>query len=273
MIRSAIGVLVLGWSLELLRGDVPWESVSHAEGLVAQGELREARRVYDEALARRPDSALLHLNRGIVRYRMGEREEVLADFECGTTAEREDVRFRSLFNKGRLLYDIASRSSPQHRTPGPFTLAEALRLLEASRQAFVEAVLVRPEDRDARESLEAVSQALTRWESEAVHEASTTAAGGARPDETGKEGGEAAGPGAAGGAEGSRGGRSRRLEDDAATPPAREVPLSSGRRAFADLDEGQLEELEQRLDELLERARSLKLGKGVQVRSRGERDW
>src|SRR5262245_6214948 len=144
--------------------------------LAQHQKAEEALKEANQAVVDYPGNSLLYLNRGCLLYRTDDKDAALRDFERAAQSDQPEIRYRALFNKARALYDKGHKIVQEAHLPDTVadlpkeqdvsTLVkaaeQALSELGAAEEGFVQTLLARADDRDAKESLEAVSTEAAR---------------------------------------------------------------------------------------------------------------
>lgn len=117
-----------------------------ADGLYAEGKYREAARAYQQLDMDNPGDLRYRYDRGCAAYMAGDLDEAKAAFlSVVRRSTGDDMRFRALYNLGNTAYRQNDFS--------------------AARDAYLDALKVRPDDADARENLELSLKALKQQQS------------------------------------------------------------------------------------------------------------
>lgn len=130
-------------SFLLLLVSLPVHAAENPDDLYAKGRFREAQAAYRKLDMDHPTDLRYRYDRGCAAYQGGSFDEAQAAFtSVARRAQEGDVRFRALYNLGNTAYkknDFA-----------------------ASRDAFIKALALRPDDPDARHNLDLALKALKK---------------------------------------------------------------------------------------------------------------
>ncbi len=121
--------------------------------LYRQGRTDEALALYEKALSRDPDSALLQYGAGTVRAHRGEDALALESLQKAMVAQDRRVEARALYNAGAVQYRIGTNKEKSDPAGAVSALSQSLEL-------FRGAVEKDPSDEDAQFNYELVERAL-----------------------------------------------------------------------------------------------------------------
>jgi Ca-activated chloride channel family protein len=112
-------------------------------GLMRRGNGQYAREKYDEALESyqqaevlEPDATAIHFNLGNTLHRLGRYQEAMAEYELVMTDEEPSRRADAMYNMGNTVFKAGQ--------------------LDPAIRAYISALVINPEDRQAKENLEYV---------------------------------------------------------------------------------------------------------------------
>lgn len=127
--------------------------ISRANDLYQKGKYKEALKLYEDALAAKPDMPLLNFNAGAARFKTGEYEKAAGSFEKGLVSEAKNLESASSYNLANTKYSIAK--SREGSDP-----SSAVKLLDESLGYYKRAIELNPRDNDAKFNYELVNREL-----------------------------------------------------------------------------------------------------------------
>ena len=127
--------------------------ISRANDLYKKEKYEDARKLYEEALAVKPDMPALNFNAGAAQFKTGEYGKAAGSFEKGLVLEGKDLESASNYNLATAKYKIAK--SIEDSNP-----SEAVKLLDQSLSYYKRAIELNPRDNDAKFNYELVNREL-----------------------------------------------------------------------------------------------------------------
>lgn len=127
--------------------------ISRANDLYQKGKYEEALKLYEDALAQKPDMPLLNFDAGAARFKTGEYEKAAGSFEKGLVSEARNLESASSYNLGNTKYSIAK--SREGSDP-----SSAAKLLGESLGYYKRAIELDSRDNDAKFNYELVNREL-----------------------------------------------------------------------------------------------------------------